>query len=36
MAVIVSPVASGTVYVNGIRAVHLRDEQAAYSRPHTS
>jgi hypothetical protein len=29
MAVIVSPVTSGTVYVNGVRAVHLRDEQAA-------
>ena len=36
MAVIVSPVTSSTVDVNGVRAVHLRDEQAAYSRLHTS
>jgi hypothetical protein len=36
MAVIVSPAGSSTVYVNGVRAVHLRDEQAAYSCLHTS
>ena len=36
MAVIASPAGSSTVYVNGVRVVLLRNEQAAYSRLHTS